>query len=85
MEGDAEWVVTSAGDSLVTMMPRAIPGDALHLVPNVMGMGLKDAIYLLENSGLTVQVVGRGMVRKQSIQPGQRFHRGTRILIELTT
>ena len=85
VEGDAEWVVTSAGDSLVTMMPRAIPGDALHLVPNVMGMGLKDAIYLLENSGLTVQVVGRGMVRKQSIQPGQRFHRGTRILIELTT
>jgi hypothetical protein len=39
-------------------------------VPDVKGMGLRDAIYLLESKGLTVRVKGVGKVVKQSIQPG---------------
>jgi cell division protein FtsI (penicillin-binding protein 3) len=38
-------------------------------VPNVVGMGLDDALYLLEKSGLTVDIVGYGKVVKQSISP----------------
>ena len=38
-------------------------------VPNVVGMGLDDALYLLEKSGLTVDIVGYGKVVKQSIAP----------------
>lgn len=38
-------------------------------VPNVVGMGLDDALYLLEKSGLTVDIVGHGKVVKQSIAP----------------
>lgn len=38
-------------------------------VPNVVGMGLDDALYLLERSGLTVDVVGYGKVVRQSIAP----------------
>lgn len=38
-------------------------------VPNVVGMGVDDALYLLEKSGLTVEVVGYGKVVKQSIKP----------------
>lgn len=38
-------------------------------VPNVEGMGLDDALYLLEKSGLTVSIVGCGKVVKQSIVP----------------
>ena len=38
-------------------------------VPNVVGMGLDDALYLLEKSGLTVEIVGYGKVVKQSLSP----------------
>jgi cell division protein FtsI (penicillin-binding protein 3) len=39
-------------------------------VPDVKGMALSDAIYLLENAGLKVRFSGKGKVTQQSIQPG---------------
>jgi cell division protein FtsI (penicillin-binding protein 3) len=47
-------------------------------------MGLKDALYVLENRGLRVRISGNGMVRRQSIPPGTRARQGTTIVIELT-
>ena len=38
-------------------------------VPNVVGMGLEDALYLLEKCGMEVEVVGYGSVKKQSVAP----------------
>jgi cell division protein FtsI (penicillin-binding protein 3) len=55
-----------------------------NLVPNVIGMSLKDAIYLLENNGLKVLVKGRGTVRAQSIIPGARARKGDRITLEMS-
>ena len=52
-------------------------------VPNVKGMGLRDALFLLENSGLKVGVAGAGMVQAQSLQPGKDVPRGSYIHIEL--
>lgn len=40
------------------------------LVPNVVGMGAKDAVYLLESSGLRVSLSGTGRVSSQSVSPG---------------
>jgi cell division protein FtsI (penicillin-binding protein 3) len=55
-------------------------GDTLHViprqmmtkkqVPSVVGMGLKDALYVLENRGLKVQFSGYGKVVSQSIGSG---------------
>ena len=42
------------------------------VVPNVEGMGLDDALYLLENCGLKVDIVGYGKVVKQSIAPNTK-------------
>ena len=84
LEGASEWVTTSAGDSMVVMKPRGIPVDAIDLVPNVLGMGLKDAIYILEDRGLRVRIQGNGMVKRQSLPPGTRARQGSTILIELT-
>lgn len=39
-------------------------------IPDVRGMGLKDAVYVLENVGLTVQIDGIGKVVSQSLTPG---------------
>jgi cell division protein FtsI (penicillin-binding protein 3) len=55
-----------------------------QLVPNVVGMGLKDAIYILENRGLKVMVEGYGTIRSQSLSPGSTIYRGTTIYIKLT-
>ncbi len=55
-----------------------------NLVPDVTGMGLMDALYLLENSGLKVTVSGRGRVVKQSLRPGTRITRGNGIQIDLS-
>jgi cell division protein FtsI (penicillin-binding protein 3) len=84
-EEDAEWITTTAGDSAVVIKRRGLPEDASGMVPNVLGMGLKDALYILENRGLRVRVVGSGMVKKQSLSPGSRCFRGSAITIELTT
>jgi cell division protein FtsI (penicillin-binding protein 3) len=46
-------------------------------VPDVCGMGLSDAIYVLERRGLKVIVNGRGKVIKQSILPGTRLNKQT--------
>jgi cell division protein FtsI (penicillin-binding protein 3) len=52
-------------------------------VPDVTGMGLKDAVYLLENLGLKVQAKGRGKVVYQSIAQNTGFHKGQSINIQL--
>ncbi|WP_017259666.1 penicillin-binding protein [Pedobacter arcticus] len=53
------------------------------LVPNVEGMGLKDALFVLGNSGLSPVVKGNGEVVSQSLAAGTPIYKGTRILIEL--
>ena len=47
-----------------------------NLVPNVYGMGARDALYLLEKLGLRVNVSGSGRVVSQSIGPGQKIVKG---------
>ena len=53
------------------------------LIPNVIGMGLKDAICILENAGLIVKVKGKGLVVKQSLEAGQIISKGKEIIIDL--
>lgn len=53
------------------------------LMPNVVGMGARDAIYLLENKHLKVKLEGIGKVTEQSIQPGVKIISGTQVTIKL--
>jgi cell division protein FtsI (penicillin-binding protein 3) len=84
VEGEGEWMSTTATDSVVMLRARPLPGDLQGMVPNVQGMGLRDALFILENRGLRVQVVGAGMVKRQSLRPGERYQRGNTIILELT-
>jgi cell division protein FtsI (penicillin-binding protein 3) len=68
-EGDWAVLRSEAPDSLKLLM-RPVEDK---IVPNVLGMGLRDAFYLLENRGLKVQFNGSyGKVRQQSVKPGTR-------------
>jgi len=55
----------------------------MQQMPDVRGMGLKDALYLLENLGLKVMMKGRGKVQTQSIVAGTPLTKGTPVTIEL--
>lgn len=85
VDAEGEWVSTEAADSAVRVSARNLPPEGVGMVPNVLGMGLKDALPILEERGLRVRVTGSGMVRKQSLQPGSRCFKGSAILIELAT
>lgn len=54
------------------------------IVPDVRGMGVSDALYLLENMGMRVTLSGAGKVRGQSLPKGTRFNKGDRIHITLS-
>lgn len=53
------------------------------VTPNVVGMGLKDAVYLLENMGLKVTATGRGRVMNQSLVAGTNFKKNQNIALIL--
>ena len=53
------------------------------VVPAVLGMGLKDAVYLMENKGLKVVASGRGRVINQSLIAGNTFIKGQKITLLL--
>jgi cell division protein FtsI (penicillin-binding protein 3) len=53
------------------------------VMPNIKGMGLKDAMYLVGNVGLKARVKGSGKVINQSIMPGSRIGKGLMVEIEL--
>ncbi len=57
--------------------------SSASVTPNVVGMGLKDAVYLLENSGLKVTTAGRGRVVNQSITAATNFKKGQTISLVL--
>lgn len=68
-------------DTLRNVNIKTIENNAL--MPNVVGMGLKDALYILESRGLKVKFSGKGMVRTQSIRAGERIHSGGSVTITL--
>lgn len=53
-------------------------------IPNVVGMPAMDAVSLLENLGLKVEIKGRGIVRSQSLKTGQQLVNGQTIILNLS-
>jgi cell division protein FtsI (penicillin-binding protein 3) len=77
---DNDWVATrESGDTIKLMAVNSEPG----LVPDVRGMTLRDAMFLLENSGLKVKFSGKGRVRKQSPEHGARIYYGSTVSLDL--
>lgn len=76
-----DWAITRRdGEKVVLGNKRIIQ----NLMPDLSSMGLKDALYIVENMGLNVKVRGRGSVRHQSIPPGSRVSRGQTVVLEMS-
>lgn len=82
---ESEWI-TGRRDSLsVSLAPSNVEKDLKKgVMPNVVGMSVKDALFLLENHGLNVKIKGSGVISKQSLQAGTKYAKGTQITLELS-
>jgi cell division protein FtsI (penicillin-binding protein 3) len=75
-----DWAVISRDSVRVTATRLAIENG---LVPSVVGMGLQDALFLLESRGLAVDFSGKGKVASQFPKAGERVKSGATVSISL--
>jgi cell division protein FtsI (penicillin-binding protein 3) len=76
----ASWTQVIPADSKLVLYPEKV---SRNLMPDVSGMGLKDALFLLEQMGLNVVVNGRGSVVNQSVKPGTLVNKGMPVVLDL--
>lgn len=79
-QDDAEWVVATPSINKIDLRKNVIENG---LVPDVKGMGARDALFVLERMGLRVRIQGYGRVVSQSMPSGSRIVRGSSISLEL--
>jgi cell division protein FtsI (penicillin-binding protein 3) len=79
-KGSEEWVTTRVVNESVFWEDNKVD---IRKVPDVRGMTLRDAIFVLENLGLKVTTKGSGRVEDQSILPGRQLSKGERITLTL--
>ncbi len=81
---NADWV-SSSNDSLSVSLSTRDHEEKLKkgIVPNLLGMTAKDVLYLLENNGMRVTLIGSGAVASQSLSAGTTFIKGSQIVLQL--
>ncbi len=78
----SDWVQTTLEDNKLYYTALKIPDRTEQITPNLRGMGMRDAVYLAENSGLRVKCFGYGRLVNQSITPGTPTKNYTEITLE---
>ena len=77
---EADWVKTKIVNNSVFWIENDVKSNG---VPNVLGMTLKDAYFVLENVGLKVEIQGFGRVKTQSIAPKSKLSLNQKITLIL--
>lgn len=78
--GKTVWGKAENSGNSVTLISNNTP---MEIVPDVKGMGAKDAVFLLESRGLRVRIEGVGRVVSQSLPPHSKYKKGQTIHIKL--
>lgn len=76
----SEWISVTTTNNTIELSARKSTDNT---VPSVVGMGARDALFLLESLGMKVSLSGYGNVKKQSINAGSLVKKGTPIHIHL--
>ena len=76
----SDWVKTSVNENKTQVQSITV---SKNVIPNLTGMGAKDAVFILENMGLNIQVFGRGKVISQDLKPGTIARKGNSVQINL--
>ena len=70
----SNWMVPAYSNKKIILERRSIEKDfEKGLMPSLFGMNLLDAVFLLENAGLKVEIKGKGHIVNQSIKKGDPF------------
>jgi cell division protein FtsI (penicillin-binding protein 3) len=77
---EAQWAVPVSNNSSVILLPS---NHFQGTMPDVTGMGVKDAVFLLEQMGLKVVLNGKGNVVRQSLSPGRMYIKGSIVMLDL--
>ncbi|MEI2747840.1 MAG: penicillin-binding transpeptidase domain-containing protein [Ferruginibacter sp.] len=77
------WRAMSLKNNFAGLNQPAAVVTAAQVTPDVKGMGLKDAVYLLESKGFRVVVTGKGKVVSQSVAAGSSITKGQKIILML--
>ncbi len=77
---DNQWVSVTNKNNNLQFKQIKMTGET---VPDIKNTGAKDAVFILEDLGLNVNVKGRGKVVSQSIKPGTQIKKGMKINIVL--
>lgn len=80
LENSADWVQMKHDSQNYQAQSLTVKSG---IIPNVLGMGARDAVYMLEKNGLRVNLIGAGKVVAQSFNPGEKLVKGTTISITL--
>ncbi|WP_194776539.1 penicillin-binding protein [Pararhodonellum marinum] len=78
--GGEDWVKSTVANRSISWKENKVEAPT---VPDVQGMTLRDALYILENKGLRVTYSGKGRVKRQSIGAGTNLPQDGTIRLEL--
>ena len=81
-DGNPIWGRASESGNTVSLQREPL-GDST-LMPDVHGMGARDAVFLIESRGVKVKLVGRGRVVEQSIGAGEKIKKNMTCIIKLS-
>ena len=80
VDGQGDWARLTSGKEIEMEVKNVLEKN---MIPELSGMGIRDAIYLLENRGVRVSYHGVGRVKGQSVQSGQPIIKGSSIHLTL--
>ena len=73
-DGNPIWGKATISNKLISLNQQKQP--ARDEIPDVIGMGARDAVFRIESLGVRVRLQGRGKVTKQSLEPGHKIKKG---------
>ena len=76
----SEWTTVSGFGNQAVLVSRVIEENKM---PDLAGMGLKDAIYILESMNVRFVMKGKGKVKYQSVQAGEIIKNNEQVILEL--
>ena len=76
-KADSEWAKVNERMQAIPVTVRPTT------VPNVIGMGARDAVYAIEQTGMMAEIHGKGKVASQSVEPGSAVIKNGTIYLEL--
>jgi cell division protein FtsI (penicillin-binding protein 3) len=81
-EPQSDWISATSNNLALTVTQKTYAGGT---VPNVIGMGARDAVYLMEKNGIKTKISGCGKVKEQSIKPGSSIGKGKEVMLILAS